>query len=168
MIKKEWKPGDSLKRRCESWNRRLFQLKTGTKIASETCGCPTKLFHSGRQLLQLTDLCFTCGFITSNPEYELGRIKLVLRKKFTCNQTNYFYKTVWSRGLPLSMSRTDIWSRLQRKASKLANRWIKLSSCLLRIHSRLCFFIIILMPFRPFMTYNFLALSSSERRDLLV
>ena len=76
-MKKEWKPGDSLKWRSETWNRILFRLKTSTKISSHTCKCSKKLIHGGRQLLQPTDLPLTCGFITSNPEYKGGQNSLL-------------------------------------------------------------------------------------------
>ena len=63
-MKKEWKPSDSLKQGSESWHKRLFRLKTGTKIASDSCMCAMKLTRGGWWLLQLTDLRFTSFFFS--------------------------------------------------------------------------------------------------------
>ena len=70
-----------------------------------------------------------------------------------------------SRRLLLSISRTDMWSRSQRKSFKTCKQVNKIKLTFIKCF--LVMFFIIFMNFRPFITYNVLVLSFSERQDIL-
>ena len=124
-------------------NRRLFQLKT-RKHQRDTWQVWNEI-HSWRP----TD--FFASLLLYGLHHVQPRVKsteFVQRKKKTdkLNRRNYLYKFVWSRRLPFYRCWIDMSSSSQRKASKHANRWIKLPftwlECKLVIFlfSRLTFF----------------------------